>query len=60
LASREGGKTAAAEAAGIVLLRLGDLVPRIDAEWHRRGLRSRAATIRMLLDEALGKDGTDG
>lgn len=30
-----------------------DLVRRLDDEWHRRKLRSRAETIRVLLEEAL-------
>ena len=38
------------------LVRLSpDLAARIDAEWHRRGLRSRSETIRVLLGEALGE-----
>lgn len=36
-----------------ILLRLGDLLPRIDAEWHERKLKSRSETIRVLLKEAL-------
>ena len=47
------GEASAPNADGAVLLRLGPLLPVIDAEWHRRGLRSRAATIRALLAEAL-------
>ena len=30
-----------------------ELERRIDAEWHKRGLRSRSETIRVLLAEAL-------
>lgn len=30
-----------------------DLVQRLDDEWHRRKLKSRAETIRVLLEEAL-------
>lgn len=29
------------------------LAERIDAEWHKRKLKSRSATIRALLEEAL-------
>ena len=43
----------AESAGGDVLLRLGDLLPRIDEEWHRRKLKSRSETIRVLLAEAL-------
>lgn len=32
-----------------------ELVARIDAEWHRRQLPSRAETIRVLLEEGLGR-----
>ncbi len=45
----------AESARGDVLLRLGDLLPRIDEEWHRRKLKSRSETIRVLLGEALAK-----
>lgn len=31
------------------------LVEKIEAEWHRRKLSSRAATVRALLQEALAK-----
>jgi len=39
--------------AGNVLIHLKDLLPRIDEEWHRRKLKSRSETIRVLLGEAL-------
>lgn len=39
---------------GSILLRLeADLMSRIDEEWHRRKLKSRSETIRVLLREAL-------
>jgi len=31
------------------------MLERIDEEWHRRGLMSRTATIRILLAEAMEK-----
>jgi hypothetical protein len=37
----------------IILTMPEGLTKRLDVEWHRRGLHSRAETIRALLEEAL-------
>lgn len=57
-AEKEAAREVRRDAAGvspkrIILTMPEDLTKRLDAEWHRRLLTSRAETIRALLDEAL-------